>query len=182
MNLNIHSQRHILIVDIIVLVILPDRMMIRPKNINDINDVSKLIFSRENPERKTASKQSRRDRESPQLRLSFRVDQVSLVSPNRLNGEIEISSILRATVFSTSLFASVTRNLLKKSSEIYRNFQVVQTLSLFNSILSIPGPYTWLISAVLKLKKKLLIIALITYIGGRICRHKLALGTQRAIT
>jgi len=45
-----------------------------------------------------------------------------------------------------------------------------------------PGSCTWLISAVLKLKKKLLIIALIPHIGGQICRHKLALGTQRAIT
>lgn len=58
----------------------------------------------------------------------------------------------------------------------------MQTPGLFNNILSMPGPCTWLISAVLKLKKKLLIIALIMYIGGRICRHKLALGTQRAIT
>lgn len=141
---------------------------------------------RENPERRATSEQSTRYCRRPATMAKFSCRSSGFSGPKWIQwGKLDVSYFLVQLCFSTSSFASATRcakKRKKKKTNTQRNFQVMQTPGPFNSILSIPGPCTRLISAALKLKKKLLIIALITYIGGRICRHKLALGTQRAIT
>ena len=73
-------------------------------------------------------------------------------------------------IFPRRLLFIISKFPKNKTSNTQRNIQITQTLDFFNSILSMSRLCIWLISAVLKLKKKLLIIVLITYIWSWICR------------